>query len=471
MSTKFSSRNSKLTDDIHDIINNKNITKPSIEMEVKIHTELKDLNVNDGISLDEVFIFRDYVNNVTDYIELTVKIRIGTYIHDIYDYLDNIEISLIYHDQLYKNKKPIKKVDRYKAIYLIDQNKNIPTILNGTKEDLEYIAPITVKFQLLDRSVEAIRIKTTQGVFSDINGKSTITNFLTTVISDQCNKIRIENKPVIDGIEIEKPDNISPLTSVTIPSGTRIIDLPSYYQNKSHGVYSSDIGTYIQIFENRKIFFVYSLYNSVKYKKQEYKVIFYAPIDNVYTNADKTYDFTDKILKAIINPIKYINDNKDTFFMSDGSGIRISNANSFMKKPVIITPNGPKFKKSGLNTEIVLKNKKDGINYAPVDNISTANLFSKLSNLVKKAGSTLTLTWNNSNHNYLYPGQACKIVYEDKVGKLKEITATILKVEVIIRSESQTEITKFIGKTSYSSVATITVFIDGLWKEFLCYYN
>jgi len=63
--------------------------------EAKLHTVDKDLTIEDGIAVNNIKILRDYIDNVSDYIEIGVIIPQGTFIYDVYDKLDNIEFTLI----------------------------------------------------------------------------------------------------------------------------------------------------------------------------------------------------------------------------------------------------------------------------------------------------------------------------------------------------------------------------------------
>jgi hypothetical protein len=452
---------SKLTNDLNDILDSTSDYKPTIEIELKLHTEEKDLTTADGIVLGSILQIRDYENNVADYTEVKLIVYLGTYVYDIYPNLSNIEVTLIYYDQLYEGDKPAKVVERYKAVYLKDLNAQIPTLLNASMNDLNQQAPITLTLQLLDRSAEVIRVATVQGNFEpSMNGGKKPDVFLRTIISDQGSKITIENKPAIQSIDIEKADNVEDIPSITLPSFTRIVDLPGYLQNRSYGIYNAGIGAYLQLFNGLKTFFIYSLYSAKKYDKQDYKTIFYSPMDSSLVRVDKTYLYRDKILKVIVEPLTKVLDSKETDLMSSGAGFRVSNARSFMRKPVDMTEEGPRFNRPKLNTEIVLKDRKDGLNYAPhSDQRTSANNFKRTTEVVKSNGAYIELKWYNSNIRYIYPGQACKIMVEDKENKITEIYGVILSIQTYTVDETQSPVLKYNQSTNYSTVSVIKVFV------------
>jgi hypothetical protein len=425
---------SLLYPDINDIIKSpKDKYNHTFIFTAKLHTEEKDLDSSDGLLLTNIAISRDYIENISDYIEIQMSVHLGTYIYDIYPYLDNIEVTLITNKQLYEGKKPHSVTNRYKAVYLLDKNTAIPNTVNQDKADLNQNLPVTITLQLLDRSVETLRIKTTQGSFDKkINPKNkdmSAKAFLKSIISEEANKILIENKPPLDNISIEEPDNQDQLKALTIPSGTRIIELPEYIQTKNIGMYVGGIGNYIQIFGTdhftyKKTFFIYSLYHPKKYDDAEYKLIFYCPASSSHSITDITYKYEDKVLKVLPYMTSKIEDRKESNLMSTGSGFRISNANSYMKKPVEMTEDGPKFKRDQLNTEIISKERKDGLNFAPNRSV-TGNSFALTTEILEKQGSYLTLEVSNLDPDFIYPGMKCKINYENEENKIKELYGVI----------------------------------------------
>ncbi|EKD89676.1 MAG: hypothetical protein ACD_33C00008G0002 [uncultured bacterium] len=432
----YSVESSLLYPDISDILSKYKNEKytPIIHIESKLHTEKKDLTVSDGLVLNDINMYRNYIENIGDYIEASFLINPGTFIYDVYPFLDNIEVTLILSEQLTTNNRSTSILERFKAIYLIDKNEKIATNSNASKSDLNQLLPVLITLQLLPRNVETLRIKTLQGNFDKSINKNKdmkIDTFLKSLISEHSNKILIENKPSLDSIEIEKIDNIENLKSITIPSGTRLTDIPDFIQNKNIGIYNSGLGAYIQLYKNKKTFFIFSLYNGKKFNDAKNKIIIYMPITSSHSITDITYKEIDGVLKilAINNPS--IEDNKEAAVMSKGSGFKISNANSYMKKPVEMTADGPKIKKNQLNTEIAFKDRKDNLNYAPVvSNNITTNTFKHTTEVIKNQGNFIDIEWHNGNHNLIYPGASVKIVYENKDNKIKEYFGVIHVVSV-----------------------------------------
>lgn len=462
---------SPLFQDIEDITKPpKNTYLSTLETEIKLHTVDKDLDYKDGIGVADIKIYRDYVNNISDYIELRMSCALGTYVYDVYPYLDNIEISLYMIRQERVDGNPVIVKERFKAVYLLDKNSDIPTTTNVSKEDLNQNTPIVLTLQLIDRSAEALRVKTVQGSFDKrINPKNkdmTVGVFIKSIISEQCDKVLIENKPSIDRVNIEPVDNTDELKSLTIPSGTRLVELPDYIQLKSSGVYNSGIGNYIQRFapstkETIKGYFVYSLYNPNKYSKSEHKIIFYTPPLSNHAITEVTSKYEGKVLRIVAHSNPAVNDTKESLIMSTGGGFRTANANSFTKKPVIVTEEGPKFSKTRLLTEVVFKDRPDGINFAPARGVS-GNHFSMTSDVLRKAGKTIPLRITNVDPDFIYPGASCKVVYEGKTKVVDEFYGVIHRAVIVLAQQALNMQHIYTSpKISLSSQIDLEIFVAG----------
>ena len=143
--------------------------------------------------------------------------------------------------------------------------------------------------------------------------------------------------------------------------------------------------------------------------------------------------------------------------MSEGSGFRMSNANSYMKKPVEITEEGPKFTRNRLNTEIVFKERADNLNFAPNESVSS-NQFALASKILRNNGSYLTLECSNLDFDFIYPGAACKILYEEE-NKVKELYGVIHKALITLRSDKMSMPFNYNSKTvTVASHTTLQIF-------------
>ena len=114
--------------------------------------------------------------------------------------------------------------------------------------------------------------------------------------------------------------------------------------------------------------------------------------------------------------------------MNEGSGYRMPDARAYMKKPVKITENGPQASRAELNHEVIIKERSDGLNYAPVaQGGPSSNPFIERSKILQRSMAQIDLVWENSDPMLIYPGMPCKYIYLSQ-GKAISLKGTILFV-------------------------------------------
>lgn len=386
-----------------------NDVEPVFKMEVIIHTKNKNIGNDDQIYLHAFLISRDYENNIGDHIEAQISIPPGTFIEDVFPYLDNCEVTIRTIKQYATTngsvKKPFVTTVKYKAIYLKDKNKNIPNNKLYSKIDMNQQMAVIVTLQLIEKSVEALRIKTTGGSFS-ISGVSGVKEAVRTVLSSEASKVLVENKPCLDFIQIEEPDNPGKLESLTMPSYSRIIEIPDYVQEKSVGVYSSGLGCYVQKCTTKPGviktgMWMYPLY-AVKRAKSETMEVYCPTIESNLTGLPGAIYKDNRFILLAYKPSIQVND-KEAAVMSQGSGFRSADASKMMVKPVKVTAKGPVFEREKLNTEVIYKERDDGINFA-VNKGTYFNNFALASSVMKGKLSFIILQISNLDHDIIRPG-------------------------------------------------------------------
>lgn len=391
---------------------------PYFQSSMTLHTPNKDLTSSDGIYLSSLVVHRDYVENIGDYIHASVVIPLGTFMYDVYDYLENIEVTIRKRKQfnrLDKNSKndrhPIS-VERYKAVFSKEKNAAVPNTKEMSKEDYNQRLPITLSLQLMDRSVEAIRIKTTSSSFS-MEGDVKATSMLRNILSKETANILVDNKLPIDFIQVDDPDNKAPLNNVVIPSYTRIVEIPDYIQERSTGCYNDGLGCYIQKYTKdhktyKKGFWVFPLYDPDKKDNADYNI--YCPSDSATTSQYPGSVYKDDVLSILAHKPTMVDDDKEVGIMSSGSGFRVADASKMMDKPITLHIKGPIFERKKLNTEIVYKEREDGMNFA-VNRGNYFNVFALASDVTKRKSNFMTLQVSNLDHEVLAPGKVAAIHY------------------------------------------------------------
>lgn len=412
--------------DIQEVLNSPG-RSTRFEFKALLHTESEDLPVLKIVSIDTV---RDYVNSVGDVVHIEFLMPLGEYMVRLYPFRANLEFT-IKRTLLNDGNKAIAGVKtntvRYKAVFLVDENK----VLTGKEHEqydidtLNNAEIVTVRLQLLNRSLEFLRTRMMHGVFRNVTQKQLIH----ALMAGESSKVMIDGKPSIDGINIVEPDNSEVRKNTVIPSSTVITGLPSYLQEKAGGVYSSGVGTYLQLFNKKLLWFVYPTWNTKRFlKSKDDAIIFYALPEGRFQGIEKTYYNNAGLIKALITGSRRYSDSADVDYMNEGSGFRMADANAFMKKPVEITEDGPKPKRLNLNTEVAAESRKDGMNFAPRINASS-NPFKEFSRINSRNISQIDLVWENADPELIYPGMPCKYVFLDQ-DKSIELNGTVGQVQV-----------------------------------------
>lgn len=398
------------------------------ELRGMIHTDKEDIPVFKIISLD---IFRDYVNHIGDRILIEFKMPLGEYMARLYPYRRHLEFSLkrIILTEGAAGKKEDSEilVERYKAVFPTKENPN----MGGAEvdiidtESLNKIDVIDVKLDLLDRSIEVLRTKTTHGVFRAVTPRQVMHG----VIGGEANKIQIDGKPAIDAMDIAEPNNTELSKQIVIKSGVHITNLPTYLQEHMGGVYNAGIGTYIQRYKKKKTCFIYPLFNIKRFDEDVVaKVEFYSLPSDRLQGIDRTFKVEGQIVKILANSARKYQDSADTDYMNNGVGFKMSDANAYMKKPVKITEEGPVGKRVNLNYEVGIEERQDGLNHAPMSDMPVSgNPYNEYSKVLARNVARIDLTWENADPDLIYPGMPCKYIFmmKDKKVELKGIISGI----------------------------------------------
>ena len=411
--------------DIQDVF--KSGKKPiKFDFKGQLHTEKQDIPLLKIITID---VIRDYVKYVGDHVTLKFSMPLGDYISKLYPYRANLEVSIkkIELEETSGKKETGKRtsIERYKAVFIPEANPHVNTSQLETYDtaSLNLMDVVTVQLQLLNRSLEPLRIKTVGGIYRHLSHKTMIHG----VLAGESNKVLVDGKPAVDAVDIVEPDNKALSKHIVVKEGTMITALPSYLHEHNGGVYTSGVGTYLQTFKGKKTWFVYPLLNLTRFDQDVEKVIFYALPANRFPEIDRSYQQEGKTIKVLVNSARKYKDSADTDEMNHGSGFRLAHAGSFMKKPVEITEKGAVAKRTNLNYEVAHRSRADGLNYAPVVPRISSNPYREYSKVLARNIARLDFSWQNANPDLIYPGMPCKYIFLSN-NKPVELKGVILYV-------------------------------------------
>ena len=422
----------------YDLVNKEilDITTKPIE-----YKELKhEIIFRNKISIIPIRIFEsienlaDYNNNVMDHLTLNVFLSSGVYSKDVFEHKDNIEVTIntSRDDKLYSSIT-------YKAI-LVDVDNNMSGIVaNISKEELDMSGMVRVTFQLIEQELELIRIVKTSGIYKDMD----VSSIMTTIFYNTINKIKIKGTNIIPTINIVKPDNTNKYKHVIIPTGTRLVDLPTYLHDTDYGIYKGDIGLYFKtkvesVNKNNLNVYVYPLYSIEKNKYKEL-VIYYANTQFSKVN-DNNYYNTDEMLKVVASDLD-IAEIKQNTIMNKGGAITGNDPDTLLSYSNTVTNDKLTYNKKIDNTTL---NQKDGLtNERYVGN--EVNLFKHVSRVMSDSMDLVKVTWNYSNSSLLIPGMHVTIYYP-KDNKVKKMVGVLQQYHMLYREINKIETTTLLLK-------------------------
>jgi hypothetical protein len=188
------------------------------------------------------------------------------------------------------------------------------------------------------------------------------------------------------------------------------------------------LGTYFQTYEGKKLWFVYPTYDTERFNQKGRKIVFYAVPQERFPHLDRTWHQDGDLIRVLVTAQRKYSDSAELAMMNEGSGYRMADAKAFMKKPVVLSETGPQANRAKLNHEVVIKQRADGLNYAPVSQDGPSiNAFLQRSKVLARSLAQLDFVWENSDPQLIFPGMPCKYNYLSQ-GKVVSLKGTILFV-------------------------------------------
>lgn len=418
---------SVLGPEIAKIIGNKNAGIKTAVNKIIVHTVQLDIPIT---MIESIETYSDYNTNIGDYILATFMMPMGDYVKDVYPFRDNLEITIT------KLLNGIQLKTRFK--FVITNNLGGMTAsryTNSTREELNKMEHARIEGQCVDRLVEVLRLQQVSGVYKNSNVKDLIHSAMLTTIG----KIKINDTPVPVNLTVMEPDNNVEYNNIRIPTGTSILDLPSYLQAIDYGVYNGNIGTYVKrtnctnpnnptcLNNNGYDVFVYPLYNDTAFDKVTKKLIVYAVNSVKFEMVENTYLVDGDIVKIIAGGSTRTLDNAENNMIDKGIGYVQTDPNLILERSTKITVDGVVVDTNNVNSASIAKNRLDGGN--GVQHISVAsNMYPYRSDTLKASMMIVQLQWNYSNPELIYPGMPVMYIYLDNSNGIIKLKGTVQSI-------------------------------------------
>lgn len=368
----------------------------------------------------------DFIKAYADEFTCTLLIPLGKYARLIYPNRTNLEVTLT-KIPLRESSEDVQydselESERYSAI-LIDGDKS-PTVGQGREtndeDTLDLMDILPVSFQLTSKAMEKLRmISVGLGVRN-----STVKSAIRTLLTKESQNIKVDNKQVLEGIDIVEPNNVAVRDHVLLPQGIKIFDVCDYIQ-KNIGVYNAGLGSYVR----NRIWYVFPLYDTTRFTETKQTLNVLILPRNKFPQLERTYRKKGNSLTILITSETGFKDDSGTQYLNFGNGARFADANKFMEGFNQTKDNATLVARAKNVNELKIEDRPDKVNLINVtQNKITANPYYEYSKLIGRKGGVFKTIWENSDPSLLIPGMVTRISYYDE-GEVKEIYATLLGAE------------------------------------------
>ena len=355
----------------------------------------------------------DYTNKFSDEIILQITIGGGTYAYQIYPCLNKLEITLY--------KIPVNEVgggnldgapaqsERYVATLVKPWN---PVIEGNTYNQPDQMAMdltnlLTIDIQLIPKSVDQLRMRTFGGILRN----TTVQDAIKSVLTNESKIIKADSQATPTGVEMVAANNTAKREHILIPQGTRLVDVPGYIHKKCGGVYNAGFAYYFL----NDTWFVFPPYNNVDFNKAKRTITLIRVPPNRMPGTERTYMVAGSAVTAIVTGDTKLNNKSESMQLNDGNGVRFGDANVVMEDFVKVQGNKATAGRGGSNNEFTSIKRPNGYNNVTTsDKKITSNPFVEFSDLAKRDGVLLAMSWENSDPTLIYPGMPVKILFMEQ---------------------------------------------------------
>lgn len=379
----------------------------------------------DPLKFFSIDLQRMYDVNFADYILVDVLVPLGVYKHNLIPNKEELTVVISRvpvgehsADETLDEQDIVSR--RYKAV--ITNEKSHLLIGQDNIEQQPEMANLAdlVRFemQLLDLGLEELRLREVGGIYrNEIPGE-----VIKYILSDLSSSLDLPEEDAILGVDMVEPDNLNPSKHVIIPHGTKPQDVSTYIQEEAGGVYNTGIGCYLQ----DGIWYVWPEYNLRRFETElKTATILNIPPDK-YPGIERTYRVTDN--QTIILSTGEVShmDLSHHEQLNQGNGLRFAHGDRIMDGYGTVSNNQFTLERKKNVTEIHLLEKPGPI-VAPLSKTRiTNNTFSEVSKVAKRQGSVISLVWENSQPDLIYPGMPVKFLFI-RNDEVEEIEGVLLR--------------------------------------------
>jgi hypothetical protein len=388
-----------------------------------LHANGEDIEILKVVSRDTLM---EFDAKYAEEMMLTIELGLGTYAHRVYPNQDKLDITLTRYpigevgDA--QNDERVVQSQRYTAV-LVDRgdvkleanNSNTPT-----ETALNLTQLLTVEFQLINKTLEQLRLKTFGVTLRD----TTVEKAVKAILTSFSQKIDVDAAQLPKGVSMVKASNQTKYDQIVFPHGpVRLVQLPAYLQTH-YGIYSAALG----YFYHQGYWYLYPRYNVERYRDSAQTLTVINVPQNRFTGTERTYRKVGSHLTILATSEVRLEDRSTALQLNAGNGSRYADANKFMEGFVQTKDNKTTVSRARNVSEFISVERPNGMNNIRFsEKMITANPYVEFSKLAERNGAYFSMRWEHSDQSLIVPGMVAKILYLDGED-IKELYGSLIKV-------------------------------------------
>lgn len=354
---------------------------------------------------------RDYEAKYADEAVVQLVLGGGAYAYRVVPFLAELEVTL-YRTPLHEASGVVAEgqarvVERFTATLL---DVVVPQVnANGINQPDEYALDLTnlltLNFQLTNKAVEQMRMRSVGGIFRKTTTEAVIRHLLT----EESSRIEItDGLPA--GVNMIPATNQHVREHIVLPHGLRLVDFPAYVHSRCGGVYATGMAYYYQA----PYWYVFPPYDSSGFEKARKTLTVIRVPSSRLPGIERTYRQDGNNLVILATGEVRTTANSEGEILNKGNGTRFADAGQFMEGFVTTGGNKALASRGATNNEFVSTQrptKNNNVVMSPKR--ITANPYAEYSRLSARDGDLVDLSWENSDPSLIHPGMPVKMLYLD----------------------------------------------------------
>lgn len=268
---------------------------------------------------------------------------------------------------------------------------------------------IDVTFQCIDDVISELLYTRVGGIYHGTDPLSVLKVMVgeSSMALDVPDEVSVKG---IDAVEYEVPKEERVRQHVIIPHGQPLLNLHEYLQRNAGGIYNQGISMYLF----NRLWYVFPPYRTDRYTSVEntLDILVVPPQQDI--GVDRTYCIKEGKLFVSVSDMSQ-QDLKEQSYLTVGNGIRFLKATETFNDFVTVSKNKATTNPSKTVMSYLIDERKEKLSNVPFSKTRvTDNTAFQSTQLSKRKGQFVQVTWDNADAMLLYPGMPVQLRYIER---------------------------------------------------------